>query len=119
MLEKLKSAYVLWSEYHQVLPKTHRYSIGNKVDGMLVDAIEAVAAAGFLSRTEKLPYVRAAIRKVDAAKVMLQILWETKSLENKKYVALSQRIDEVGKILGGWHGHLVKQNSTACMAVEK
>lgn len=37
------------------------------------------------------------------------ILWETKSLDNKKYIALSLKIDEVGKMLGGWNGQLVKQ----------
>ena len=39
------------------------------------------------------------------------MLWETKSLDDKKYIALSLKIDEVGKMLGGWHGQLVKQNS--------
>lgn len=39
------------------------------------------------------------------------ILWEAKSLDNKKYIALSVKIDEVGKMLGGWKGQLDKQNS--------
>lgn len=43
--------------------------------------------------------------------VLLMILWETKSLDNKKYIALSLKIDEAGKMLGGWSGQLAKQNS--------
>ncbi len=39
------------------------------------------------------------------------ILWESKSLDTKKYVALSEVMDEVGKMLGGWNGQLMK-NST-------
>lgn len=39
------------------------------------------------------------------------ILWETKSLDNKKYINLSIKIDEAGKMLGGWSGQLKKQNS--------
>lgn len=31
------------------------------------------------------------------------ILWETKSLDNKKYIALSVTLDEIGKNLGGWY----------------
>ena len=62
-------------------------------------------------REEKLTYVRFSIRKVDALKILLMILWETKSLDDKKYIALSVKIDEMGKMLGGWYGQLQKQNS--------
>jgi len=64
-----------------------------------------------LSREEKHPYVRLAIRKSDALKILLMVLWETKSLDDKKYIALSVKLDEVGRNLGGWSGQLMKQNS--------
>lgn len=73
--------------------------------------MEAISVASFLSREEKSPWVRLAIRKIDTLKIMLSVLWETKSLDNKKYVALSVKMDEVGKMLGGWNGQLLKQNS--------
>lgn len=78
---------------------------------MFVEIIEAIVTAVFLAREEKLPYVRLAIRKLDTLKILLMILWETKSLDTKKYIALSSKITEVGKMLGGWNGQLVKQNS--------
>ena len=84
-----------------------------------MEIIEALAAASFLAREEKLPYVRLAIRKTDTLKVFLMILWETKSLDNKKYIALSVKIEEIGKMLGGWSGQLLKQNSPSKKAGEK
>lgn len=42
----------------------------------------------------------------------MMILWETKSIRDKKYIALSLPLDEIGKMLGGWHGQLQKQNSS-------
>lgn len=113
MLQKLKEAYTLWHEYHSALPKTHRYSLGQHIDTLFIDSIEAVANAVFLSRETKLPSVRLAIGKTDTLKVLLLILWETKSLDNKKYIALSVKVDEVGRMLGGWSGQLAKQNSPA------
>ena len=80
--------------------------------------MEAVSAAAFLSRDEKMPYVRLATRKIDTLKLLLMILWETKSLDTKKYAALSQRMDEVGKMLGGWQGQILK-NSTPPERSEK
>ncbi|TSC91569.1 MAG: hypothetical protein CEN90_367 [Parcubacteria group bacterium Licking1014_17] len=105
--------YLLWYEYYQVLPKPHRYTLGQRIDYLLVEIIEAIATAAFLMREEKIPYVRLAVRKVDVLKILLMILWETKSLGDKKYIALSLRIDGIGKMLGGWHGQLQKQNSPA------
>ena len=93
------------------MPKTHRHTLGWKIDELFVETIEAIAAATFLSRNEKRPWVRLAIRKLDTLKVFLLILWETKSLDTKKYAALSIPLEEVGRMLGGWNGQLTKQNS--------
>ena len=107
----MKEAYLAWYGYYQILPKTHRHSLGQRIDTLFIDIIEAIAAAGFLTPAEKHPYVRLAIKKNDALKVLLMILWETKSLDDKKYIALSVKIDEVGKNLGGWSGQLGKASS--------
>lgn len=111
VLEKTKQAYVAWYDYCLTLPKTHRYTLGQKVDELFVHALEAIVTASFLSKQEKLPYVRMAIRKIDTIKVFLMMLWETKSLESKKYISLSLKIDEAGRMLGGWQGSLIKENS--------
>ena len=81
--------------------------------------MEAVASASFLLKEEKLPWVRLATRKTDTLKILLMVLWETKSLQNKKYIALSLQLDEIGKMLGGWNGQIVKQNSPTTKAGEK
>jgi hypothetical protein len=119
VLERIKQAYLLWHEYHATLPKTHRYTIGNRIDILFIEILEAISGAAFLPRMEKIPYVRLAIRKLDALKLLLLILWESRSLDNKKYIALSIKIDEAGKMLGGWSGQLQKQNSPATSAEEK
>ncbi len=85
--------------------------MGQKIDTLFVEIIEAIAIATFLDKTEKQPWVRFAIRKLDTVKILLMVLWETKSLDDKKYIHISQPIDEVGKMLGGWNGQLTKQNS--------
>jgi hypothetical protein len=113
VLEKVKNTYLLWYSYYQTIPKLHRHSLGQRIDDLFVESMEAMATASFLGRDEKQPYVRLSIRKIDTLKVMIMILWETKSLDNKKYIAISIKIDEVGRMLGGWNGQLSKQNSPA------
>ena len=113
LLQKLKEVYLLWYTYYQILPKVHKHSLGQRIDSLFVESIEAVSIASFLSLLEKLPYVRLAIRKVDTIKILLMVLWESKSVDDKKYIALSVKIDEIGRMLGGWSGQITKQNSPA------
>ena len=58
VLERIKSAYLVWTEYHQNLPKIHRYSLGGRVDTLFIEMIEATAQAAFMARAEKEPWVR-------------------------------------------------------------
>ena len=113
VLSKVKESYLLWYKFYLDLPKTHRHSLGQRIDTLFVEIIEAISAASFLSREEKHPYVRLAIKKADTLRVLLLVLWETKSIDDKKYIALSVKLAEAGKMLGGWNGQLTKQNSPA------
>ena len=34
-----------------------------------------------------------------------------KTLKEKKYNAMTRKLDEIGRNLGGWYGQIIKQNS--------
>ena len=113
VIEHIKESYLLWHEHYVTLPKVHRYTVGERIDTLFIEIIEAISGAEFLPRDKKLPFVASAIRKLNVLLLLLMILWETKSLRDKKYIALSEKLDGVGKMLGGWQGQLQKQNSPA------
>ena len=48
------------------------------------------------------------MRKVDTIKIMLMVLWEANSLKDKQYIAISEKMTAIGKMLGGWNGQLTK-----------
>lgn len=101
-------AYLLWNGYYQKLPKAHRYTLGARIDALFVEVIEAIACATFIPKEEKRSWVRLAIRKLDTVKVLLLVLWESKSLPTKQYAALSAPLEDTGRMLGGWYGKLAK-----------
>ncbi len=111
LVVSLKDAYLLWQSYFVHLTRTVKYTLGEKIDYLMIEALEASCAASFSQKSEKIPHVSNAIRKLDTVKVLLQIAWETKALNTQKYTQLSEKLDQVGKMLGGWHGQLIKQNS--------
>ena len=125
VLQKLKSAYLVWFDDYARLPKVHRYTIGQHVDDLLVECIELVSEAAFVPGLEKVPCIRVATRKLDTVKLFLLILWEAHSLDKASYLELSVRFDEIGQNLGGWLGSILKpkpeskQNSPEPVAGEK
>ena len=119
LLAKAKSCYLVWITFYETLPKLHKYTLGQKIDTLFIEVIEAISIATFLSREEKQPWVRLAIRKTDTLKILLMVLWEAKSIDNKKYLVLSVKVEEIGKMLGGWSGQLAKQNSLIIKTREK
>ena len=108
LLQKLKECYKFWFEHHNTIPKSHRYTLGLKIDNLFIETIEGVSVASFLNKENKLPWIQFSIRKLDTLKVLLLVLWETKSIETKKYIVLSERLEEIGRMLGGWNGQVIK-----------
>lgn len=107
----LKDAYFLWISYFVHIPNIHKYSLGENVNKMFVEALEMTVYASFLSPAEKLPYIKIAIRKTDTLKIFIQLIWEMKIFDEKKYITLSEKLNEAGKMLGGWHNKMAKENS--------
>lgn len=102
IIQKLIAAYKLWHEFVPHIPKTSRYTLGAKIDNLFIETSELIFTASHLNKEQKLPYLQKASAKLDILKFFLQIIWEIKILDNKKYIALSECLNEIGRMLGGW-----------------
>ena len=102
VIHKLVTAYKLWQEFLPHFPKTCRFSIGSRIDSLFLEIIENIFLASYSNKIEKGIYLRKTSLKLDTLKFFLQISWEIKALDNKKYIKLSEHLNEIGKILGGW-----------------
>ena len=92
------------------MPKDFRYSLGAKIDRSLIETTELLFVASYLNPQEKIPYLRKANVRLDIAKFFLQILWDVGGLDVKKYILLSEKLDEVGRELGGWINGLLSKS---------
>jgi len=107
-LQKLISAYKLWHNYLILFEKASRYNIGSKIDSLFLETIENLFTAGHKTREQKTVYLNKASEKFDILKFLLQVAWEIKALDNKKYIRISLELNGIGKMLGGW----LKQTKT-------
>ena len=108
VIQRLVSVYKLWLEFQSNIPKKLRRTLGEKIDSYFLDTIELLITASYLGKEQKLPYLQKAGNKLDILKFFLQIAWEIKALDNKKYILLSEHLNEIGKMVGGWTRGLQK-----------
>ncbi len=92
----------MWHEFLQHFPRLSRYSLGLKIDNLFTEILELTFLAKYTAKNEKLPLIEKAIAKLDLLKFFLQISWNIKALDNKKYIRISEPLNEIGKMLGGW-----------------
>jgi hypothetical protein len=102
VIQKTVSAYKQWHSFLPNFPKTARYTLGLKIDTLFTDVTELIFSAIYQSKENKISYIEKAITKLDLLKFFLQVSWEIKALDGKKYIALSEQLYEVGRMLGGW-----------------
>lgn len=110
VIQKLIDAYKLWHQFLPHFPKTSRYTLGNKIDSLFVEIAELLVSASHLNKSQKYLLVQKAIFKLDLLKFFLQVSWEIKALDNKKFIVLSERLDEIGRMIGGWFKQLTREN---------
>ncbi|MDE2018839.1 MAG: four helix bundle protein [Patescibacteria group bacterium] len=96
------AAYKVWHEFSQVIPKRSRRTLGEKIDRLFIELIELLFVASYFPKEQKLPYLQKAATRLDLLKFFLQILWEFRDLDNGKYIILSEKLFDIGRMLGGW-----------------
>lgn len=102
VLIKTKTAYSLWFQLLKDFPKIYRYNLGGKIENYFLSLLENIFIAVYLSGDRKSAQLSMAILKLDSLKFFLQLAWENKCLSTIKYSSLSEKLDEIGRMLGGW-----------------
>jgi hypothetical protein len=112
VLHKLTEVYKIWQAHFCHFPRLSKFSLGSKIDTLFTDTVELIFLAGYANIDQKYTFVVRAASKLDLLKFFLQIAWETKCLDQKKYIVLTVPLNEIGKDIGGWQKYLqTKQHS--------
>ncbi|MDP2951019.1 MAG: four helix bundle protein [bacterium] len=102
VISKTKEAYQLWLAIYKNFPKTERFGLGQKISSLFIETLELNFIALYLPPEQKIVMLGKTISRLDVLKFFIQIAWENKLIPTDKFVMLSQQLDEVGRMLGGW-----------------
>ena len=102
ILKKSFELYKTFHGYRTLVPKTDRFTIYERCEGLIIDVIESFLEAGYIQKSNKAVILERASVKLNTLRFLIRLMKETKSFDTKKYTILQEMIDEIGRMLGGW-----------------
>lgn len=93
------------------VPKQDRYAVWLRIENGSLDLAELLLQATALYKTEKLPVLDKVSVKLNILRMLIRLSHDTKAIDGKKYTAIQQQIDEIGRMLGGWIKSMKPENT--------
>ena len=88
------------------MPKGAKYTIGSRIENKFLSLLELSYIAYFTEKEKKLEKVSQCILLLDILKFLISVAWEGKLISNKQYEDVAMKLDEIGKMFGGWKKNL-------------
>src|ERR1700690_672783 len=83
-------------------PKHERYSLGEKIENSILEAIEIFILANQSSKYEKEKILCKANSKIELLKILFRISLNCQILDGREYLGIESRLQEIGKMTQGW-----------------
>lgn len=84
------------------IPKGARYTIGARIENKFFDLLEISYLAYFSGKENKAEKISSCILALDTLKFFMHIAWEGKLISHAQYEEIAVKLNEIGKMLGGW-----------------
>ena len=94
----LKAALLIVGKF----PRDQRFLLGDRIEVKLLDILELLISAYYSVRAEKPAQLRKANIMLEQMRYLVRLAHDLHLMNHEKYGSLSESIDEVGKMCGGW-----------------
>lgn len=97
------------------IAKGARYTIGARIENKFLDLLELAYIAYFTEKEKKVEKIAGCILLTDILKFLVSVAWEGRFISNKQCEDVAMKLEEIGKMLGGWKkslGNPEKKNRT-------
>lgn len=85
-----------------MFPKPDRYSLGVKIENVVLEIIELLYLAQSKQGASRLLILNKADITLKMLTAHLRLAYKTKSINDAGFAALSEQVVEIGKMVGGW-----------------
>jgi hypothetical protein len=97
---------LIWLDIVPHIPKGARYTIGSRIENKFLDLLELSYEAYFTGKEDKIQKISECIIILDTLKFLISVAWEGKLISNKHCEEVGSKLEEIGKMFGGWKKNL-------------
>jgi hypothetical protein len=83
-------------------PKKDRFTIGSKCENITLEILEKLYEANSKYGQDRLLILQTVDTKLKVLQALVKALLDVKAISDKRFFQLSERLIEIGKMLGGW-----------------
>jgi hypothetical protein len=105
-LQRIKEGYLIWLAIIPHIPKASRYTIGARIENKFLDLLELSYLAYFSEKDKKSEKISQCILILDTLKFLISVAWESRLISGRHCQDIAVKLDEVGKMMGGWKNSL-------------
>jgi len=92
----------MWMNIVPHIAKGARYTLGQRIENTFLDLLALSYTAYFTGKERKVEKISECMLVLDTLKFFVSIAWEGKLISNKQCEEVATKLDEVGKMFGGW-----------------
>jgi len=93
---------LVWINIVPHIPRGARYTVGGRIENNFFDLLELSYTAYFTSKDKKTEKITECILVLDILKLLISVTWEAKLISHKQCEEVATKLEEIGKMLGGW-----------------
>lgn len=84
------------------LPKSHRFTFGERVDRLTLDCLELTLEAIYAAPDKKAAPLRHMNLNLEKLRVFWRLICDRRWISQQQLLFVSQKLDEIGRMTGGW-----------------
>ena len=102
IIQKTADLYKEFYGYLKLFPKQDQYLLGKRCEDYLLDFLEQIYEAVSAPKEKQRAILVLGSAKFEVLKFLLRSCRDLRMIDNKKYLSLESKIQDIGKQLGGW-----------------
>lgn len=83
-------------------PRTQKFMLGDRIQTYVMDILEDLIEAYYSPKSSKKVHLKQANMKLEKLRYLIRLSKDLKCINFKRYGVISQKVDDIGKSIGGW-----------------
>ena len=81
-------------------PKSQRFVLGQQIENTVLEILKGIIEAN--QERNKVPYLKQISVNLDKLRILIRLSKDLKFISIRQYQFADEKINEIGKMLGGW-----------------